>query len=76
MWDVLIMDPLSKALWAKEEGCLRLGNLVKVGTCSALPFKKGRTSMLSVIPWITDSTRVQNIVIIAIVSNYNENPIT
>jgi hypothetical protein len=28
MWDGLIMDPLSKELWAKEEGCLRLGNLV------------------------------------------------
>jgi hypothetical protein len=28
MWDGLIMDPLSKALWAEEEGCLKLGNLV------------------------------------------------
>jgi hypothetical protein len=28
MWDGLIMDPLSKALWAKEESCLRLGDLV------------------------------------------------
>jgi hypothetical protein len=36
--------------------------------CSALPFEKGKTPMLSAIPWITDSTTVQNIVIIAIVS--------
>jgi hypothetical protein len=36
--------------------------------CSALPFEKGRTPVLSAIPWITDSTTVQNIVIIAIVS--------
>jgi hypothetical protein len=28
MWDGLIMDPLSKALWAEEECYLRLGNLV------------------------------------------------
>jgi hypothetical protein len=37
--------------------------------CSALPFEKGRTPMLSAITWITDITTVQNIVIIAIVSN-------
>jgi hypothetical protein len=36
--------------------------------CSALPFEKGRTPMLSATPWITDSTTIQNIVIIAIVS--------
>jgi hypothetical protein len=36
--------------------------------CSALPFEKGRTPLLSAIPWITDSTTVQNIVIIATVS--------
>jgi hypothetical protein len=28
MRDGLVMNPLSKALWAEEEGCLRLGNLV------------------------------------------------
>jgi hypothetical protein len=28
MQDGLITDPLSKALRAEEEGCLRLGNLV------------------------------------------------
>jgi hypothetical protein len=28
MQDGFIMDPLSKALWAKEEGCLRLGDLI------------------------------------------------
>jgi hypothetical protein len=37
--------------------------------CSALPLEKGRTPMLSATPWITDSTTVQNIVFIAIVSN-------
>jgi hypothetical protein len=37
-------------------------------TCNALSFEKGRTPVLSAIPWITDSTIVQNIVIIAIVS--------
>jgi hypothetical protein len=36
--------------------------------CSALPLEKGRTPMLSATPWITNSTTVQNIVIIAIVS--------
>jgi hypothetical protein len=36
--------------------------------CSALPFEKGRTPVLSATPWITDSTTVQNIVIIAILS--------
>jgi hypothetical protein len=30
--------------------------------------KKGRTSVLSATPWIIDSTTVQNVVIIAIVS--------
>jgi hypothetical protein len=33
--------------------------------CSALPFEKGRTRVLSATPYITDSTIVQNIVIIA-----------
>jgi hypothetical protein len=28
MRDGFITNPLSKALWAKEEGCLRLGNLI------------------------------------------------
>jgi hypothetical protein len=37
--------------------------------CSALLFEKGRTPMLSAITWITDITTVQNIEIIAIVSN-------
>jgi hypothetical protein len=37
--------------------------------CSALTLEKGRTTVLSATPWITDSTTVQNIVIIAIVSN-------
>ena len=37
--------------------------------CSALPFDKSRTTVLSAIPRINDSTTVQNIVIIAIVSN-------
>jgi hypothetical protein len=36
--------------------------------CSALPLEKGRTPVLSATPWITDSTTVQNIVIIAIAS--------
>jgi hypothetical protein len=31
--------------------------------------KKAETSVLSAIPWITNSTTIQNIVIIAIVSN-------
>jgi hypothetical protein len=37
-----------------------------LGRCSALPFEKSRTPMLSATPWITDSTIVQNMVIIAI----------
>jgi hypothetical protein len=36
--------------------------------CSVLPFEKDKTLVLSAIHWITDSTTVQNIVIIAIVS--------
>jgi hypothetical protein len=28
MWDGLVANPLSKALWGEEEGCLGLGNLV------------------------------------------------
>jgi hypothetical protein len=32
--------------------------------CSVLPFEKGRTLVLSAIPWICDSTTVQNIVFI------------
>jgi hypothetical protein len=36
--------------------------------CSALPLEKGKTPVLSAIPWITDSTTLQNVVIIAIVS--------
>jgi hypothetical protein len=46
----------------------RLDTLETNSTCSALPFEKGRTPVLSATPWITDSTTVQNIVIIAIVS--------
>jgi hypothetical protein len=43
--------------------------ILSIGTiCSALPLEKGRTPMLSATPWITDSTTVQNILIIAIVS--------
>ena len=37
-------------------------------TCNALPLEKGRTPVFSAIPWITDSTTVQNIVIIAVAS--------
>jgi hypothetical protein len=33
-------------------------------SCSVLPFEKGKTPVLSATPWITDSTTVQNIVII------------
>jgi hypothetical protein len=33
--------------------------------CSVLPFEKGRTPVLSAIPWICDSTTIQNIVFIA-----------
>jgi hypothetical protein len=36
--------------------------------CSAIPFEKGITLVLSATLWITDSTTVQNLVIIAIVS--------
>jgi hypothetical protein len=36
--------------------------------CSALPLEKGRTLVLSATLWITDSTTVQNIIIIATVS--------
>jgi hypothetical protein len=43
-------------------------SLCELYSCSALPFEKGRTPMLSATPWITDSTTVQNIVTIAIVS--------
>jgi hypothetical protein len=43
-------------------------SISSVMTCSTLPFEKGRTPVLSATPWITDSTTVQNIVIIAIVS--------
>jgi hypothetical protein len=42
--------------------------LLITSMCSALPLEKGRTPVLSATPWITDSTTVQNIVIIAIVS--------
>jgi hypothetical protein len=38
--------------------------------CSALPLEKGRTPVLGATHWITDSTTVQNIVIIAIVSKF------
>jgi hypothetical protein len=38
-------------------------------SCSVLPFEKGKTLVLSDILWITDSTTVQIIVNIAIVSN-------
>jgi hypothetical protein len=40
-----------------------------IDECSALSLEKGRTPVLSATPWITDSIIVQNIVIIAIVSN-------
>jgi hypothetical protein len=33
--------------------------------CSAPPLAKGRTSVLSAIPWINDSTTVQNEIFIA-----------
>jgi hypothetical protein len=36
--------------------------------CSTLPFEKGRTPVLSATPRITDSTTVQNIVIIVGIS--------
>ena len=36
--------------------------------CNALPLEKGRTPVFSAIPWITDSTTVQNKVIIAVAS--------
>src|SRR3954463_15255479 len=36
--------------------------------CNALPLEKGITPVLSTIPWITDSTTEQNIVIIAVAS--------
>jgi hypothetical protein len=38
------------------------------GICSALPFEKGRTPVLCATRWITDSTIVQNIVIIVLTS--------
>jgi hypothetical protein len=38
---------------------------IKHPGCSILPFEKGMTLVLSATPWITDSTIVQNIVIIA-----------
>ena len=41
--------------------------------CNALPFNKGRTPVFSATPWITDSTTVQNIVFIAIVSILQRN---
>jgi hypothetical protein len=40
----------------------------RIHTFSILPFEKGITPVLSAIPWITDSTTVQNIIIITIVS--------
>jgi hypothetical protein len=40
----------------------------ELSLCSALPFEKDRTPVLSSTPWIIDSSTVQNIVIIAIVS--------
>ena len=36
--------------------------------CDALLLEKGRTHVFSAIPWITDSTTVQNIVIITVAS--------
>jgi hypothetical protein len=45
------------------------GQELREAICSALPLEKGRTPVLSATPWITDSTTVQNIVIIAIASN-------
>jgi hypothetical protein len=40
--------------------------------CSVLPFEKGRTPVLNAIPWITDSTTVQIIVIIVVVSQVSK----
>jgi hypothetical protein len=37
--------------------------------CSILSFEEGGTLVLSATPWIIDSTTVQNILIIKIVSN-------
>jgi hypothetical protein len=58
----VIIDGGSCRNLASEELCTKLKH------CSTLPFEKGRTPMLSATLWITDSTIVQNIVIIAIVS--------
>jgi hypothetical protein len=48
-------------------------HFVEVVLCSDLPLEKGKTPVLSAIPWITDSTTIQNIVIIAIVSKLQRN---
>jgi hypothetical protein len=45
-------------------GCWRFA----AGAIAPCLLKKGKTPVLSAIPWITDSTTVQNVVIIAIVS--------
>jgi hypothetical protein len=47
------------------EGGVSVEELMAVAKCSILPFEKGMTPVLSATPWITDSTTVQNIVIIA-----------
>jgi hypothetical protein len=60
-------DPLLATVNLLESYWKLVQNVLQL-TCSAIPFEKGRTPMLSATPWITDSTTVQNIVIIAIVS--------
>jgi hypothetical protein len=44
------------------------GSSQSIKICSTLPFEKGKTPVLSVIPWIPNSTTIQNVVTIAIVS--------
>jgi hypothetical protein len=64
--DASIIYPIADSRWVSPMHCVsKKGGI----TGSVLPFDKGRTPVLSAIPWITDSTTVQNIVIIAIVSN-------
>jgi hypothetical protein len=69
--EVCGLPPQGAAVWSTQEGgpCSTVSGISSDTLCSALPFAKGRTPVLSAIPWITDSTTVQNIVIIAIVSN-------
>jgi hypothetical protein len=60
-WSVLL-EPAGGCSW-NETGTPRRTEPRHV--CSVLPFDKGSTTVLSATPWITDSTTVQNIVIIA-----------